>query len=138
LTVQYIQGRIKRIIKIRESGVTRLLLERKDGTEFVAIVPSQGDYGIGTNYKSGGFEPREPVDGRDVYELIDSSKTNAHVDLNVPPEGEPEPSTELREASVELAAIINLTSLLMQQPIEEVIKEINITYGIIRKNGKDG
>jgi len=138
LTVQYIQGRIKSIIKIRESGVTRLLLERKDGTEFVAIVPSQGDYGIGTNYKSGGFEPREPVDGRDVYELIDSSKVNAHVDLNPGPEGEPEPSTELREASVELAAIINLTSLLMQQPIQEVIKEINKTYGIIRKNPKDG
>ena len=86
MTVQYIQGRIKSIIKIRESGVTRLLLERKDGTEFVAIVPSQGDYGIGTNYKSGGFEPREPVDGRDVYELIDPSKVNAHVDLNAPPE----------------------------------------------------
>lgn len=135
--MQYIQGRIKKAIKIRESGVTRLLLERKDGSEFVAIVPSQGDYGIGTNYKSGGFEPREPVNGRDVYELIDSSKANTHVDLNPAPEGEPEPSTELREASVELAAIINLTSLLMQQPIQEVIKEINKTYGIIRKNPKD-
>jgi len=135
--MQYIQGRIKKVIKIRESGVTRLLLERKDGSEFVAIVPSEGDYGIGTNYKSGGFEPREPVNGRDVYELVDSTKANTYVDLNPDPEGESEPSTELREASVELAAIINLTSLLMQQPIQEVIKEINKTYAVIRKNSKD-
>lgn len=135
--MQYIQGRIKKSINIKESGVTRLLLERKDGSEFVAIVPSEGDYGIGTNYKSGGFEPRDPVNGRDVYELVDSTKANTHVDLNTDPEGESESSTELREASVELAAIINLTSLLMQQPIQEVIKEINKTYGIIRENSKD-
>ena len=135
--MQYIQGRIKKVIKIRESGVSRLLLERKDGTEFVAVVPSEGDYGIGTKYMSGGFEPRDPVDGRDVYELIDSTKGNTHVDLNPAAEGESEPSTELREASVELAAIINLTSLLMQQPIQEVIKEINKTYASIRENSKD-
>tara|TARA_R100001126_G_C4780743_1_gene126984 strand:- start:95 stop:502 length:408 start_codon:yes stop_codon:yes gene_type:complete len=135
--VQYIQGRIKKAVTITESGVTRLLLERKNGSEFVAIVPSQGDYGIGTNYKSGGFEPRDPVNGRDVYELVDVSKANTHVDLNAAPEGEPEPSTELREASVELAAIINLTSLLMQQPIRTVIQEINETYGIIRETRKN-
>lgn len=134
--MQYIQGRIKKVINIRESGISRLLLERKDGTEFVAIVP-QGDYGIGTKYMSGGFEPRDPVNGRDVYELVDSTKANTHVDLNSADGGEPEPSTELREASVELAAIINLTSLLMQQPIQEVITEINKTYAIIRENAKD-
>jgi len=135
--MQYIQGRIKKVINIRESGISRLLLERKDGTEFVAIVPTQGDYGIGTKYMSGGFEPRDPVDGRDVYELVDLTKANIHVDLNPADYGEPEPSTELREASVELAAIINLTSLLMQQPIQEVITEINKTYGIIREISKD-
>lgn len=136
--MRFVQGTIKKIAK-GEGGKRRLLLERKDGSEFVAIVlDSTTVSGVGTILKAGGFEAREQAHGRDVYEQVEEGLDNvAVVDLSekdtVDSQGITSASSEssLTEAdrcSIELAALINLTSQLLQQPIEEVVRDINEVY----------
>ena len=135
--MKYLQGTIKRIAK-GEGGSHRLLLERKDGSDFVAIVlPSTNVGGVGNTFKQGGFEAREPAHGRDVYEQIEEQRNDTTViDCSAPSttnaQGFTSQPIEVKEettvASIELAALINLTSQLLQQPIEQVLNDINDTY----------
>lgn len=135
--MKFLQGTIKRVAK-GEGGSRRLLLERKDGSEFVAIIlESTPVNGVGTLFRSGGFEAREPAHGRDVYEQIDErANETTVVDTSAPSEtssqGLVSQSVQIKEeatvASVELAALINLTSQLLEQPIEQVLEDINTTY----------
>ena len=135
--MKYLQGTIKRIAK-GEGGLRRLLLERKDGSEFVAIVlPSTRVGGIGNTFKQGGFETREQAHGREVYEQVEEQKNDTTViDCSAPSKTDTQGITsqpiKVREeatvASIELAALINLTSQLLQQPIEQVLHDINDTY----------
>ena len=136
--MRFIQGRVIKIAK-GEGGKRRLLLERKDGSEFVAVVLNSTTVnGVGTILKAGGFEAREQAHGRDVYEQIeDGHDSVAAIDLtkkdSINSQGiasAPKESnlTEMQRCSIELAAIINLTSKLMQQPFEEVVRDINDAY----------
>ena len=61
--MQYIQGTIKAVRK--EEGKTRLLLERHDGSEFVAIVNDE-NLSEGIIFKRGGFEFEGETNGRKV------------------------------------------------------------------------
>lgn len=135
--MKFVQGTIKRIAK-GEGGCSRLLLERKDGSEFVAVVlPSTKVGGIGNTFKQGGFEAREQAHGRDVYEQVEEQQNDTTViDCSTPSttsaQGLTSQPIEVKEeatvASIELAALINLTSQLLQQPIEQVLNDINETY----------
>lgn len=134
--MKFLQGTIKRIAK-GEGGSRRLLLERKDGSEFVAIVlPSTKVGGIGNTFKQGGFEAREPAHGRDVYEQVKEQQNDTTViDCSAPSttnaQGLTSQPIEVKEettmASIELAAIINLTSILLEKPVQEVINDIKET-----------
>ena len=136
--MKFIQGTIKKIAK-GEGGKRRLLLERKDGSEFVAVVlDSTTVNGVGTILKAGGFEAKGQAHGRDVYEQVEEGLDSvAAIDLTEKDTTDsqgivsaPKESflTEAQRCSIELAALINLTSQLLQQPIEEVVSNINETY----------
>ena len=117
--MQFVQGTIKAMRKA--DGETRLLLGRQDGSDFVAVVRDDHNLSEGVIFKQGGFELEGESKGRKVYRQRQSQSVDTHIDL---------PKKEIN-ASIELAAIVNLTSLLMEQPIEQVIEEIKEAYGKI-------
>jgi len=136
--MRFVQGTIKRLAK-GEGGTTRLLLERKDGTEFVAVVSKNIHIGgVGTLFKAGGFKQTDSVKGRDCYEQVEEGLDNtSFVDLSekdtvnnqgISKSVNKSTLTEVEKCSIELSALINLTSQLLQQPIEEVINDINKVY----------
>jgi hypothetical protein len=119
--MQFVQGTIKAIRKA--DGETRLLLVRQDGSDFVAVVKDDHNLSEGVIFKQGGFELEGESNGRKVYRQTRPQSVDSHIDM---------PTSEIN-ASIELAAIVNLTSLLMEQPIEQVIEEIKETYGKIKQ-----
>lgn len=136
--MKFIQGTIVKIAK-GEGGKRRLLLERKDGSEFVAVIlESTKISGVGTLLKAGGFEAKGQAHGRDVYEQVEEGLDNvAAIDLSdkgktdsqgIKSYSKESTSTEMAMCSIELAALINLTSQLLQQPYEQVVNDINETY----------
>jgi hypothetical protein len=64
--MQFISGKIKR--QSRNGGETRLLLARKDGSEFVAVLEEHDRaYPIGTDFSQRGFTQVPDELGRKVY-----------------------------------------------------------------------
>lgn len=142
--MRFVQGTIERI-RDGEGGSRRLLLRRKDDTYFVAVVPKSLKIGgTGTIFKAGGFVARDQMKGREVYEMVnDQSQNTGYADLSQKsvtnsqgavsiPEN-PDEQTEIEECSIELAAIINLTSLLMQQSTEETVRDVKDTFSKLCK-----
>ena len=118
--MQYIQGTVKRLVK-GEGGNRRLLLERKDKTEFVVeVLPETEVCGIGTLFRSNGFIKKDPHMGRDVYEQIDEYKEATLIDND----GRALELAEVDKCSIELAALINLSSQLLKQSPDEVLVDI--------------
>lgn len=63
---QFISGTIKK--QARVGGATRLLLTRKDGSEFVAVLHEYDrQYNVGTKFSQAGFEQQPDENGRKVY-----------------------------------------------------------------------
>jgi len=118
--MQFVQGTIKAIRKA--DGETRLLLGRQDGSEFVAVVKDGHNLSEGIIFKQGGFELEGESNGRKIYRQTQPQSVDSHIDM---------PTNEIN-VSIELAAIVNLTSLLTDKTIEEVIGEIKDAYGKIK------
>jgi len=136
--MRYVQGNILKNAKGGD-GYRRLLLSRSDGSEFVALVKKTTTInGVGQNFRAGGFVEEEPFKGRKVYRQVDETDVvSTVVDLTEKPEYNNQgievsvPTkmlTDVHRASIELSAIVNLTSQLMQQPVEQVIEDINKIY----------
>ena len=136
--MRYVQGNILKNANGGD-GYRRLLLSRSDGSEFVALVKSTTTInGVGQNFRAGGFVEEDSFKGRKVYRQVDENDlVSTVVDLTDKPEYNSQgievssPTkmlTDVHRASIELSAIINLTSQLMQQPIEQVIEDINKIY----------
>ena len=135
--MKFLQGTIKRVVN-EGGGQRRLLLERKDGTEFVAtVLPSTSVNGVGTLLKSGGFEAREAHMGRDVYEQIAPSEPVTVLDMSNVETAETTETSETIETietgdintcSIELAALINLSSQLLKQSPDKVLEDVIKIY----------
>ena len=135
--MKFLQGTIKRVVN-EGGGQRRLLLERKDGTEFVAtVLPSTSVNGVGTLLKSGGFEAREAHMGRDVYEQIAPSEPVTVLDMSNTETTETAETSETIETietgdintcSIELAALINLSSQLLKQSPDKVLEDVIKIY----------
>ena len=138
--MKFLQGTIKRVVN-EGGGQRRLLLERKDGTEFVAtVLPSTSVNGVGTLLKSGGFEAREAHMGRDVYEQIAPSEPVTVLDMSNVETAETAETAETSETietietgdintcSIELAALINLSSQLLKQSPDKVLEDVIKIY----------
>ena len=136
--MRYVQGNILKNAK-GDAGYRRLLLSRSDGSEFVALVKESTKInGVGQNFRAGGFVEEEPFKGRKVYRQVEETDVvSTVVDFTEKPEynnqgievSKPTKMlTDVQRASIELSAIINLTSQLMQQPVEKVIEDINKIY----------
>jgi hypothetical protein len=122
--MKFLQGTIKRVVN-EGGGKRRLLLERKDGTEFVAtVLPDTSVNGIGTLLKAGGFEAREAHMGRDVYEQVAPSEPVTVLDMSNQETAECDVDT----CSIELAALINLSSQLLKQSPDKVLEDVIKVY----------
>lgn len=122
--MQFVQGTIKNLAK-GEGGKRRLLLERKDGSEFVVqLLPDTEVNGIGTLFRSSGFEKREAHLGRDVYEQVDPYQAATVIDNN----GVAIEKISVDKCSIELAALINLSSQLLNQSVDKVLTDITSIY----------
>lgn len=62
---QFIQGKIKN--SKFEGGNTKILLERKDESEFVAIIDGHEAFKKGDTFRRNGFSKAGSVNGRDIY-----------------------------------------------------------------------
>jgi hypothetical protein len=136
--MRFVQGTIKRLAK-GEGGTTRLLLERKDGTEFVAVVSKNIHIGgVGTLFKAGGFEQVDSAKGRDCYEQADDQPNLSSTVITSSTIENPSRQiggvilksdvVEAEVASIELAAILNLSTQVLNQPLERVLTDINSIY----------
>jgi hypothetical protein len=122
--MQYIQGTVKRLVK-GEGGHRRLLLERKDSTEFVVeVLPTTEVCGIGTLFRSNGFIKKEQHMGRDVYEQVEEYKEQTVINVD----GEALEMLNIDKCSIELAAIINLSSQVLNQSPDKILGDIIKIY----------
>jgi hypothetical protein len=136
--MRFVQGTILKNAKGGD-GYRRLLLSRSDGSEFVALVKEKTKInGVGQHFRAGGFVEQEPFKDRKVYKQIEATDVvstvvdftdkpkhnNQGIEISTPTKM----LTDVQRASIELSAIINLTSQLLEQPVEQVIEDINKIY----------
>jgi hypothetical protein len=113
-------------------GATRLLLERKDGSEFVAVLHEYDrPYHNGQIFQEGGFDSSPDEHGRKVYVRHGEQSLPGVVVPCLDEAGEPQISEDALEVKpvlnierVNLAGQALTLAYLKQCPVDEAIAEI--------------